>query len=110
MQAAQVVEWKQPYKVQEVPIPEPQDFELLLQIKAAGLCHTDNLCALNSTASKKKTAQSRTAFADLKAFLLPQSPRWLSSIACRTTPDWISRTRWYRCSVRIQSQGSLPSG
>lgn len=44
MQAAQVLQWKQPYQIQDnVPVPQPKDWDLLLQIKAAGLCHTDSM-------------------------------------------------------------------
>lgn len=42
MQAAQVVEFKKPYKVQQVPVPSnlgPND--LLIKVAVASLCHTD---------------------------------------------------------------------
>lgn len=41
MQAARITEWNTPYKLTEVEVPVPQDWQLLLKTKAAGYCHTD---------------------------------------------------------------------
>lgn len=60
MKAAVVKEFGKPLVIQEVPIPEPRDGEVLVKIEACGVCHTDlhavdgdwpikpNLKALNS--------------------------------------------------------------
>jgi len=41
MRAAQIVAFKQPYEVRDVPIPTPRYGELLIKSGAAGFCHTD---------------------------------------------------------------------
>jgi propanol-preferring alcohol dehydrogenase len=41
MRAAQIVAFKQPYEVRDVPIPTPGPGELLIKSGAAGFCHTD---------------------------------------------------------------------
>ncbi|KAF1945388.1 GroES-like protein [Clathrospora elynae] len=44
MQAAQIVEFKKPYKIHQIPVPSdlpPQD--LLIKVAVASLCHTDSL-------------------------------------------------------------------
>lgn len=41
MQAAQVLEWTKPYEVREIEVPQPTEWQLLLETKAAGYCHTD---------------------------------------------------------------------
>lgn len=43
MKAAQVLEFKQPYVLQDLPIPVPGPGELLIRTRAAGFCHTDVL-------------------------------------------------------------------
>jgi propanol-preferring alcohol dehydrogenase len=41
MRAVQLVGWEQPAALRRVPTPEPGPGELLLQVRAAGLCHSD---------------------------------------------------------------------
>ena len=41
MRAAQLVAYKQPLEIREVPIPEPQGENVLIRIAGSGLCHSD---------------------------------------------------------------------
>jgi alcohol dehydrogenase, propanol-preferring len=41
MRAAVVTAYDQPLQIQEVPRPEPGDGQVLVEIEASGLCHTD---------------------------------------------------------------------
>ncbi|KAI9149165.1 Acetylglutamate kinase [Paramyrothecium foliicola] len=41
MKAARLTEFNQNYELQDVPVPEIGDDDLLLKIEAAGFCHTD---------------------------------------------------------------------
>ena len=41
MRAVQLVAWQQPAEVREVPKPAPGPGEVLLRVRAAGLCHSD---------------------------------------------------------------------
>ncbi|KAI8942504.1 hypothetical protein NX059_000568 [Plenodomus lindquistii] len=41
MQAAQVVEYNKPYQLCERPVPNCGDDELLIEVRAAGFCHSD---------------------------------------------------------------------
>ncbi len=41
MRAVQLVAWQQPAEVREVPRPAPGAGEVLLRVRAAGLCHSD---------------------------------------------------------------------
>jgi propanol-preferring alcohol dehydrogenase len=41
MRAVQLVAWEQPAEVREVPRPTPGPGEVLLRVRAAGLCHSD---------------------------------------------------------------------
>src|SRR5215469_5381393 len=41
MKAAVVREFKQPLVIEDRPIPEPGDGQILVRIEASGLCHTD---------------------------------------------------------------------
>lgn len=41
MQAAVVHEFGKPLIIEERPIPEPQEGEILVKIEACGVCHTD---------------------------------------------------------------------
>jgi alcohol dehydrogenase, propanol-preferring len=41
MQAAVVHQFKAPLQLEEVPVPEPGPGEILVEVEAAGLCHTD---------------------------------------------------------------------
>lgn len=41
MRAVQLVAWEQPAEVREVPRPVPGPGEVLLRVRAAGLCHSD---------------------------------------------------------------------
>lgn len=41
MRAAQLVAYKQPLEIREVPVPEPQGENVLIRIAGAGLCHSD---------------------------------------------------------------------
>lgn len=41
MRAVQLVSWQQPAEVRDVPKPEPGAGEVLLRVRAAGLCHSD---------------------------------------------------------------------
>lgn len=41
MKAAVVREFGQPLTIEELPIPEPKDNEILVRIAATGVCHTD---------------------------------------------------------------------
>ena len=41
MPAVQLVEWQRPAEVREVAKPEPGPGEVLLRVRAAGLCHSD---------------------------------------------------------------------
>ena len=41
MKAAVVKEFKRPLAIEDRPIPEPSDGQILVKIEASGLCHTD---------------------------------------------------------------------
>jgi alcohol dehydrogenase, propanol-preferring len=41
MKAAVVHNFGQPLTIEEVPVPEPQEGEVLIRIEASGVCHTD---------------------------------------------------------------------
>jgi alcohol dehydrogenase, propanol-preferring len=41
MRAVQIVAWQQPAEMREVPKPTPGAGEVLLRVRAAGLCHSD---------------------------------------------------------------------
>lgn len=41
MKAAVVREFKQPLVIEDRPVPEPGDDQVLVKIEASGLCHTD---------------------------------------------------------------------
>lgn len=41
MHAAVLREYKKPFSYEEVPVPEVGDDDVLVQVKAAGYCHTD---------------------------------------------------------------------
>jgi propanol-preferring alcohol dehydrogenase len=41
MRSYQIVEWGQPIELREQPTPTPQGTEVLLQVTAAGICHSD---------------------------------------------------------------------
>jgi propanol-preferring alcohol dehydrogenase len=41
MQAAVLTEHKQPLELREIPIPEPGNGEVLIEVEACGVCHTD---------------------------------------------------------------------
>jgi propanol-preferring alcohol dehydrogenase len=41
MRAVQLVSWQRPAEVREVPMPAPGAGEVLLRVRAAGLCHSD---------------------------------------------------------------------
>jgi alcohol dehydrogenase, propanol-preferring len=41
MKAAVVREFKKPLSIQEVPVPEIGQGQILVNIKASGVCHTD---------------------------------------------------------------------
>lgn len=41
MHAAVLREYKKPFNYEEVPVPEVGDDDVLVQVKAAGYCHTD---------------------------------------------------------------------
>jgi propanol-preferring alcohol dehydrogenase len=41
MRAAVITAYDQPVQVQDIPVPEPGDGQVLVKIEASGLCHTD---------------------------------------------------------------------
>ncbi|KAF2017925.1 alcohol dehydrogenase GroES-like domain-containing protein [Aaosphaeria arxii CBS 175.79] len=41
MRAAQIIEYNKPYQLCEVPVPECGDHDLLVEVFAAGFCHSD---------------------------------------------------------------------
>ncbi|MFI7154732.1 alcohol dehydrogenase AdhP [Nonomuraea sp. NPDC050022] len=41
MRAAVIIGFDKPVEIQEVPVPEPEPFQVLVRIEASGLCHTD---------------------------------------------------------------------
>ncbi|OAL26762.1 hypothetical protein AYO22_04115 [Fonsecaea multimorphosa] len=41
MKAVQLVGWKKPYELHEIPVPDIGDSDLLVKADAAGFCHTD---------------------------------------------------------------------
>ena len=41
MKAVQLVAWEQSCEVRDIPRPEPGPGEVLLRVRAAGLCHSD---------------------------------------------------------------------
>lgn len=41
MRAAQLVEYKKPLEIREVPVPEPRGEQVLVRIGGSGLCHSD---------------------------------------------------------------------
>ncbi|KAH9905657.1 GroES-like protein [Xylariomycetidae sp. FL2044] len=46
MDAVQIVEFKEPYQLNRVPVPRPGPRELLVKVAAASYCHTDNFVAM----------------------------------------------------------------
>jgi len=40
MKAARVTEFHAPYKIESIPIPKPNEDQLLVKTGAAGFCHT----------------------------------------------------------------------
>lgn len=52
MKAAVVHQFGQPLVLEEVPIPEPQDGQILVKVAASGSCHTDIHAAEGEWASK----------------------------------------------------------
>lgn len=51
MKAAQIVGFEAPYKVTDIPKPVPQGNQILLRVKAAGFCHTDEAVKMGYTGS-----------------------------------------------------------
>lgn len=45
MKAARVIKFKEPYEIQEIPLPECGDDYLVVKVMAAGYCHTDGMVA-----------------------------------------------------------------
>jgi 2-desacetyl-2-hydroxyethyl bacteriochlorophyllide A dehydrogenase len=41
MRAVRMIDSRQPLQMQEVPVPEPGNREVLIRIRAAGICHSD---------------------------------------------------------------------
>ena len=41
MQAAQIVKVKKPLEIEELDVPQPKGSEILIRVKAAGVCHSD---------------------------------------------------------------------
>lgn len=41
MKAIQIKAFDTPYSVSEIPVPRPKPYQLLVQIKASGFCHSD---------------------------------------------------------------------
>ena len=41
MQAVQLTDWQRPAVVRQVPRPRPGPGQVLLEVRAAGLCHSD---------------------------------------------------------------------
>ena len=41
MRAAQLMRPNSPLEVRRIPVPKPQNGELLVKIEASGICHTD---------------------------------------------------------------------
>jgi propanol-preferring alcohol dehydrogenase len=41
MKAAQLVEYKKPYELRDVPIPKATGRDILIKVFAASFCHTD---------------------------------------------------------------------
>ena len=41
MQAARMYGYKEPLRIEEVPVPEPRPDEILLKVAACGLCRSD---------------------------------------------------------------------
>ena len=40
MRAARVTEYHAPYKIESIPMPKPNEDQLLVKTGAAGFCHT----------------------------------------------------------------------
>lgn len=41
MKAAVVTEFGQPLKIEEIPVKAPNENQILVQVMASGVCHTD---------------------------------------------------------------------
>jgi propanol-preferring alcohol dehydrogenase len=41
MRAFQLVGWRQPPELREVPVPEPGPGQVLVKVAGAGACHSD---------------------------------------------------------------------
>ncbi|MFM8658700.1 MAG: alcohol dehydrogenase [Candidatus Nitrosotenuis sp.] len=41
MKAARIMEPEKPLEISEVPVPKPKDSEVLIKVKAVGVCHSD---------------------------------------------------------------------
>lgn len=52
MKAIQIKEFNAPYAVSEVPVPTPKPYQVLVQIKAGGYCHTDCMAHENAFGSE----------------------------------------------------------
>jgi D-arabinose 1-dehydrogenase-like Zn-dependent alcohol dehydrogenase len=70
MKAAVVRQFGQPLVIEEVPIPAPGPGEVLVKIKATGVCHTDLDAAAGRILAhihKAKLEDINRVFTDLKA-------------------------------------------
>ncbi|KAF9878254.1 hypothetical protein CkaCkLH20_04292 [Colletotrichum karsti] len=52
MKAIQIKEFNTPYEVSEVSVPTPKPYQVLVQIKAGGFCHTDCMAHENAFNTK----------------------------------------------------------
>ena len=41
MQAARMYGYREPFRIDEVPVPEPEPGEILLKVAATGMCRSD---------------------------------------------------------------------
>lgn len=41
MKAVQLIRIGAPLKMREIPVPDPGPYEVLVRVKAAGICHSD---------------------------------------------------------------------
>ena len=44
MKAVRLVEVHRPLQMQEIPVPTIGDDDVLVRVRAAGICHTDDHC------------------------------------------------------------------
>ena len=134
MKAAVVRELGKPLTIEEVPVPEPEENQILVRIAATGICHTDlhaakgdwpvkprppfipghegvgrwPLSAVPYAASRKATASDSMAAHGLRVLLA--LPHWLGDVVRLPVEQRLLGERQLRgiCARRSDYVGRLP--